>query len=151
MTTEHVTISSTMTGNLMKLSYVYVPQPHISYILTLLIPLQNGRVPVRDSHSQIDGTLECERRHVQIAKQLCGLRKGLEIVVSQIPYSICVAKMDKLVFPYFHQHLNSLNHCCQTNISWTILESITPCSHLLQWGEELITVSMMVEAHMFSG
>ena len=92
MPTEHVTISSTMTGNLMKLSYVYVPQPHISYILTLLIPLKNGHVPVRDSHSQIDGTMECERLHVQIAELLCGLRKWLETVVSQIPYSICVAK-----------------------------------------------------------
>ena len=72
MPTEHVTVSSTITGNLMKLSYVYVPQPHKSYILTLLIQLQNEHVPVRDSHSQIDGTSECERLHAQIAELLCG-------------------------------------------------------------------------------
>ena len=73
MPTEHVTISFTVTGNLMKLCYIHVSQPHISYILTLLIPSQNGHIPIQDSHSQIDGTLECERRHVQIAELLCCL------------------------------------------------------------------------------
>ena len=70
--TECITISSTITGNPLKLSCVYLTEPSISYMLTLLIPLQDGHFPVEDTRSQTDGTLGCERLHVYIIELLCG-------------------------------------------------------------------------------